>query len=73
MIIKTINDTGIMMIGAPNEKIKQFRAYVEGSSVQFWVELKGGPEVMQYLSANDAMALSRALDRLAIEALRAAS
>lgn len=53
------------------EKLRQIRAYVESSSVQFWVELSDGTEVLQYLTPIDAMALSKALDRLAIEALRA--
>lgn len=71
MIIDKVNTTGIRMTGAPNENLRQIRAYVESSSVQFWVELSDGTEVFQYLSPIDAMALSKALDRLAVEALRA--
>lgn len=71
MIIQTINDTGICMTGAPDEKLRRIRAFVESNSVQFWVELHDGTEVFQYLSPTDAMALSKALDRLAVESLRA--
>ena len=71
MIIQTVNSTGIRMTGAPNEKLHQIRAYVEHSNVQFWVELSDGTEVFQYLTPVEAMALSKALDRLAVEALRA--
>lgn len=73
MIVQTINDTGIKMIGAPNEKLREIRVYVENTQVQFWVETKDGVEVMQYMSASEAMALSKALDRLAIESLRASA
>lgn len=70
MIIQKINDTGIALYGALGEHIKSLKAYVESSSVQIWVEI-GDREYMQYLTPAEAMALSRALDRLAVQALRA--
>lgn len=71
MIIQRVNDTGIALYGAPGDKIKSIKAYVENSNVQIWVEFSNGNEAMQYLTPVDAMALSRALDRLSVEALRA--
>ena len=71
MIIQKVNGTGIQLIGAPGEHIKALRTYVESGSVQFWVALSDGKEVFQYLTPTEAMVLSKALDRLAVEALRA--
>lgn len=71
MIIGTVNTTGIRLTGAPNDHIREFRVYVESDAVQFWVEMRNGPDVFQYLTPVEAMALSKALDRLAVEALRA--
>ena len=71
MIIDTVNTTGIRLTGAPGDHIRQFRVYIENGTVQFWVELSDGKEFFQYLSPVEAMALSKALDRLAVEALRA--
>lgn len=71
MIIDKVNTTGISLTGAPGDHIRQFRVYVESGTVQFWVELSDGKEVFQYLTPVEAMALSKALDRLAVEALRA--
>jgi hypothetical protein len=73
MIVRTINDTGLALTAHPGSKIKELRVYCENGSVQFWVELRDGTEVMQYLEPSEAMGLSKALDRLAIEALRARS
>ena len=70
MIIQKVNGTGIKLIGAPNEKIREIRAYTENGSVQFWVEPKDGTDLLAYLTPVEAMTLAKALDRLAVEALR---
>lgn len=73
---RQINDRGIGYAGIDKELIRDIKIYDEGGRVQVWVEmmLRGSSgetmEAMQYLTAEEAMAFAKALERCAIQALK---
>lgn len=67
---RRINDIGLGLAGADNEKLKDLRVYVENGGVQVWSEHKDGSEALQYLSPVEAMAFAKAFERCAIQALK---
>lgn len=67
---RILNDIGLGLAGAENEKLKDLRVYVESGSVQVWSEHKDGSEAMQYLTPIEAMAFAKAFERCAIAALK---
>ena len=68
--LRVLNDTGISLLGEPADKIQDIRVYPENGSIQMWVLLSDGTEVLQYLSAKEAMAFAVVFERLAIETFR---
>jgi hypothetical protein len=67
--LRFINDTGLGLLGAEKDKIKDLRVYEENGSVQLWVET-ADMEYLQYLSAQEAMSFALAFERLAVIALK---
>ena len=74
---RRVNEIGAGKVGVANERMRDFRVYVENGSVQIWVEVSDYPsrggdsiEVMQYLTAEEAMFFAKAFERCAIEALK---
>lgn len=67
---RIVNDIGLGLAGADNEKLKDLRVYVEAGRVQVWSEHKDGSEAMQYLTPVEAMAFAKAFERCAIAALK---
>jgi hypothetical protein len=68
--VRVINTIGAAMEGDAGDKVREIRVFAEGGSVQLWVELSSGEEVMQYLDPGSAMAFANAFDRCAMAALR---
>ena len=68
---RVVNDIGLGMTGFGDERMADIRVYHEDGRVQVWVETDGSgiTEVMQYLTADEAMAFSRAFRRCAIAAM----
>lgn len=66
---RVINDNGIGMIGAENDRVKDIRIYEENGTIQVWVEIEQ-QTALQYLSPDQAMQFSVVLERLAQIALR---
>lgn len=71
MILQKCNETGLAMYGAPSDKVKSIKVFEENGSVQLWVEFSSGQEAFQYLSADEAAALSLVLERLSVRCLKA--
>jgi hypothetical protein len=74
---RRVNDTGIGVAGRPGEHLRDIRFYQDGGSIQLWVEVRAPKdsasetvEVLQYLSPPEAMAISKTLERLAIQAFK---
>jgi hypothetical protein len=74
---RRVNDIGAGKAGVGNERMRDFRVYVEDGLVRVWVEVADfasrgdtSVEVMQYLTADEAMFFAKAFERCAIEALR---
>jgi hypothetical protein len=77
---RVVNGLGIGYAGLEGERVRDIRIYNEGGAVQFWVEVAGfglmnneaeiAYEAMQYLTPEEAMAVAKALERCAIQALR---
>lgn len=67
---RIVNDIGLGLAGADNEKLKDLRVYVENGGVQVWSEHRDGSEALQYLSPVEAMAFAKAFERCAIQALK---
>lgn len=73
---RTVNDIGIGYKGINDERMEDIRIYPDGTgTVQLWVEININGrhlsvEAMQYLTPQEAMDFSCALERCAIQALR---
>lgn len=70
---RNINNVGIAMAGLANEKLEDIMIYPESGMVQLWVKIstqRGREEVLQYLTAEQAMQFSKAFERCAIAALK---
>ena len=67
--LRFVNDTGLGLLGAEKEKVKDLRVYEENGSIQIWIET-ADIEVMQYLTPQEAMTFALAFERLAMIALK---
>lgn len=68
--VRTVNKIGLGLFGRPGEKMEDLMVYEENGSVHIWLTFEKGKQIMQYLSPDEAMRFSQALDRCAIAALR---
>lgn len=75
--VRRVNEVGAGKAGIGYERLKDFRVYPESGKVQVWIEVRDFPsrggdviEVLQYLTAEEAMAFAKAFERCAIQALK---
>lgn len=69
--LQHVNDIGLKLVGAENERLQSFGVWMDGGSLQVWVSVCGSDiEVMQYLTPGEAMAFAKAFERCAIAALK---
>lgn len=67
--LRFVNETGLGLKGAENEKVQDIRVIEEHGSVQLWFETRD-IEVFQYLTPQEAMTFALAFERLAVLALK---